>query len=104
MEEVEAIQNGLQLYEIKMQRATELRTKKTEELTGKMEKLTNRVEEKRDFKSTKLENDYISEFAKNVTKREKMEDKKKKLAEAKNLDNEDFQEKKQEKLMGVKAR
>lgn len=104
MEEIEAIQNGLQLYEIKMQRATELRSKKTEELTGRMEKLTNRVDEKRDFKSTKLENDYISEFAKNVTKREKMEDKKKKLAEAKNLDNEDFQEKKQEKLMGVKAR
>jgi len=71
-----------------MQKATELRQKKTSELTGKMEKLTGRVVEKLEFKSQKIENDYISEFAKNVTKREKMEEKKKKLAEAKNFDTE----------------
>jgi len=34
-----------------MQRATELKQKKTEELTGMMQKLTNRVDEKREFKS-----------------------------------------------------
>jgi adenylyl- and sulfurtransferase ThiI len=74
MEEVEAIQNGLLRYQERMLRATELRSKMTSKLTGKIKELTGRVEEKRDFKSQKIENDYIAEFTKNVTKREKMEE------------------------------
>jgi len=73
MEEFEAINHGLTRYEQKMRIATELRIKHTEELTGKMEKLTNRVDEKRDFKYTKIENDYMTAFESNVTKRAKME-------------------------------
>ena len=83
-------------------RATELRNKMTEKKTGRMKEITCRVEEKRDFKYQKLENDYISEFAKNVTKREKIEEKKKKLAEAKNFDKEADEERKLEKLQGIK--
>ena len=56
-----------------MLRASELRSKMTAKLTGKMNELTGRVEEKREFKSQKIENDYMSEFTKNVTKREKIE-------------------------------
>ena len=69
-----------------------------------MTEITGKVEEKREGKHIQVENDYISEFEKNVRKREKMEEKKKKLAEAKNYDTEQDHEKKLEKLDGVKAR
>lgn len=59
-----------------------------------MDKLVGHVEEKREFKHVMVENDYMSEFRKNVEKREKMEEKKKKLAEAKNYDKDQDKEKK----------
>ena len=104
MEEVEAIQNGLQRYQERMARATELRNRETEKLKGKMKEITEQVEEKREFKHIQIENEFMSEFEKNVMKRGKMEEKKKKLAEAKNYDTEQDAEKKLEKLDGVKAR
>ena len=104
MEEIEAIQNGLQRYQERMARATELRNKMTDKLKGKMIEITEKVEEKREFKHIQIENEYMAEFEKNVVKRQKMEEKKKKLAEAKNYDTEQDAEKKLEKLDGVKAR
>ena len=59
-----------------------------------MDKLVGHVEEKREFKHVMVENDYMSEFRKNVEKREKMEEKKKKLAESKNYDKDQDKEKK----------
>lgn len=85
-------------------RATDLRNRETEKLKGKMVEITEKVEEKREFKHVQIENEFMSEFEKNVKKREKMEEKKKKLAEAKNYDTEQDAEKKLEKLDGVKAR
>ena len=69
-----------------------------------MNELTNRVDEKLEYKVQKAENDYIAEFAKNVDKRKKMEDKKKKLVEEKNLDAEAYQERKIEKWQGIQGR
>lgn len=63
-------------------------------MKDRMDKLVGHVEEKREFKHVMVENDYMSEFRKNVEKREKMEEKKKKLAEAKNYDKDQDREKK----------
>lgn len=87
-----------------MARANELRAKMTDKVKGRMNELTNRVDEKLEYKVQKAENDYIAEFAKNVDKRKKMEDKKKKLVEEKNLDAEAYQEKKFEKWQGIQSR
>lgn len=76
----------------------------TDKVKGRMNELTNRVDEKLEYKVQKAENDYIAEFAKNVDKRKKMEDKKKKLVEEKNLDAEAYQEKKFEKWQGIQSR
>lgn len=59
-----------------------------------MNKIVGHVDERREFKHVMVENDYIAEFRKNVEKREKMEEKKKKLAESKNYDKDQIQEKK----------
>ena len=88
MEEVEAIQSGLQRYEQRMRQATELRQKKQQELKTNMQNLTSKVNEKLDFKVLKIENDYNSEFEKNVLKRQKIEEKKKKKAEENNANHE----------------
>ena len=87
-----------------MARANELRSKMTDKVKGRMNELTNRVDEKLEYKVQKAENDYIAEFAKNVDKRKKMEDKKKKLVQAKNLDAEAYQERKIEKWQGIQSR
>ena len=87
-----------------MARANELRSKMTDKVKGRMNELTNRVDEKLEYKVQKAENDYIAEFAKNVDKRKKMEDKKKKLVEEKNLDAEAYQERKIEKWQGMQGR
>ena len=87
-----------------MARANELRSKMTDKVKGRMNELTNRVDEKLEYKVQKAENDYIAEFAKNVDKRKKMEDKKKKLIEEKNLDAEAYQERKIEKWQGIQSR
>lgn len=87
-----------------MARANELRSKMTDKVKGRMNELTNRVDEKLEYKVQKAENDYIAEFAKNVDKRKKMEDKKKKLVEEKNLDAEAYQERKIEKWQGIQGR
>ena len=87
-----------------MTRATELRNKMTDKRKEKMKELNGAVEPRREFKHVQIESDYIAEFEKNVRKREKMEEKKKKLAEAKNYDNEQDDEKKRDKLEGVWAR
>lgn len=87
-----------------MARANELRSKMTDKVKGRMNELTNRVDEKLEYKVQKAENDYIAEFAKNVDKRKKMEDKKKKLVEEKNLDAEAYQERKIEKWQGIQSR
>ena len=63
-------------------------------MKDRMDKLVGHVEEKREFKHVMVENDYMSEFRKNVEKREKMEEKKKKLAESKNYDKDQDKEKK----------
>jgi len=76
----------------------------TDKVKGRMNELTNRVDEKLEYKVQKAENDYIAEFAKNVDKRKKMEDKKKKLVEEKNLDAEAYQERKIEKWQGIQGR
>lgn len=60
-------------------RATELRNRMTDKLKGKMKEITEQVEEKREFKHLQIENEFMSEFEKNVMKRGKMEEKKKKL-------------------------
>ena len=101
IEEVEAIKIGLQRYEVRMQRAAELRAKNQEDMTCTMKGLTNKVEEKLVFKKEKTENDYKEIFEKNVLKRQKIEEKKKKKLEERNLDFDDMKEKKMEKLMGV---
>ena len=63
-------------------------------MKDRMDKLVGHVEEKREFKHVMVENDYMAEFRKNVEKREKMEEKKKKLAESKNYDKDQDKEKK----------
>ena len=78
-----------------MRRATELRQKQTQDISANMQNLTNRVNEKLLFKSAKMENDFQSEFEKNVLKRQKIEEKKKKKAEEKNAWAEFKQEEKQ---------
>ena len=59
-----------------------------------MKNLTSKVNEKLDFKMLKIENDYNSEFEKNVLKRTKIEEKKKKKAEENNANHEFDMEKK----------
>ena len=95
---------GLQKYEQRMQRATELRRKKQSDLSQNMKNLTNRVNEKIVFVQQQQVQDFEHEFEKNVMKRKKMEEKKKKRHEELNQDFEFHQEKKMEKLMGVQAR
>ena len=60
-----------------------------------MKKIIENVSEKRELKHAMVENDYMTEFRKNVEKREKMEEKKKKAAEARNYELEHAQEKKE---------
>ena len=60
-----------------------------------MKKIIENVAEKRELKHAMIENDYMAEFRKNVEKREKMEEKKKKAAEAKNYEQEHALEKKE---------
>ena len=98
------MQSGLQRYQEKMARATELRQKQTEGVKDRMDKLVGHVEEKREFKHVMVENDYMAEFRKNVEKREKMEEKKKKLAEAKNYDKDQDREKKELHWEEIKGR
>ena len=89
------MQSGLQRYQEKMARATELRQKQTEGIKDQMKKFIENVAEKRELKHAMIENDYMAEFRKNVEKREKMEEKKKKAAEARNYEQEHAQEKKE---------
>ena len=76
-EEVEEIQNKLQAVEMRQRKATDLRRLKQQEILSSAHNLTGRVEEKLTFKSQKVENDYYTEFEKNVLKRAKMEELKK---------------------------
>lgn len=69
-----------------------------------MNKIVGHVDERREFKHVMIENDYIAEFRKNVEKREKMEEKKKKLAESKNYDKEQDMEKKETHWEEIKNR
>ena len=104
MEEVEAIQNGLQRFEIRMQKATERREQEILDLKTNMKNLTKTVNEKLEFKNAKIENDYQAEFEKNVLKRSKMEEKKKKQQENQYNLLEFDKEKKEEKLDMVRRR
>lgn len=101
MEEYEAIQSGLQRYESKMRKATELRQKRMEDDKAQLHDKGLKVGEKLTFKSSAIENDYVEQFRKNVLKRQGMEDKKKKKAEEKQAVNDFEFEKKAEKLYAV---
>ena len=81
MEEVEAINNGLQRYEARMRKASELRTKQQYELSANMKDMTSKVDEKILKKGEEEEKYYVDMFERNVMKRKKMEEKKKKKAE-----------------------
>ena len=81
IEEFEAIQSGLQRYESKMRKATELRAKILADESSNMHNRVQKVGEKLTFKSLAAENEYQEQFRKNILKRDGMEQKKKKRAE-----------------------
>lgn len=98
------IKNGLQDYEVKMQEAAEKRMKAKQDQTSYAETRNKRVVEKLEYKTAQTEEFYRSEFEKNVEKRRKIEEKKKKLGEERTQTYEYFQQKKFEKMDNIKAK
>ena len=78
--------------------------KKQQEMKDHMQNLTNRVNEKLNYKAERIENDYQSQFEKNILKRKAIEDKKKKQDMERFQEKEFANEKKHEKLMEIERR